>query len=151
MHRFRKYAAKSEQVDRTKLHQRVYLRFLYAKRAVCSGVPEFAAYFRRAISEVRGKTEISRPDPSFAATRPAVLLPKIGLCSEVSDFSPHFRKTRLNRASRSGKPAEISFSPIEILVLQAESCIKRRYEKAIGVASPAAQLLSAGSGCHNGL
>lgn len=28
---------------------------------------------------------------------------------------------------------------------------RRRYEKAIGVASPAAQLLSAGSGCHNGL
>ena len=28
---------------------------------------------------------------------------------------------------------------------------KRRYEKAIGVASPAAQLLSVGSGCHNGL
>ena len=28
---------------------------------------------------------------------------------------------------------------------------KRRYEKAIGAASPAAQLLSAGSGCHNGL
>ena len=27
----------------------------------------------------------------------------------------------------------------------------RRYEKAIRVASPAAQLLSAGSGCHNGL
>ena len=30
-------------------------------------------------------------------------------------------------------------------------CQKRRYEKAIGAASPAAQLLSAGSGCHNGL
>ena len=28
---------------------------------------------------------------------------------------------------------------------------QRRYEKAIGAASPAAQLLSAGSGCHNGL
>lgn len=28
---------------------------------------------------------------------------------------------------------------------------KQRYEKAIWVASPAAQLLSAGSGCHNGL
>ena len=28
---------------------------------------------------------------------------------------------------------------------------ERRYEKAIWVASPAAQLLSAGSGCHNGL
>ena len=31
------------------------------------------------------------------------------------------------------------------------SYMKRRYEKAIWVASPAAQLLSAGSGCHNGL
>lgn len=29
--------------------------------------------------------------------------------------------------------------------------VSRRYEKAIWVASPAAQLLSAGSGCHNGL
>ncbi len=33
-----------------------------------------------------------------------------------------------------------------------KQCSKqRRYEKAIGVASPASQLLSAGSGCHNGL
>ena len=38
--------------------QRFYLRFLYAKRAVCSWVPEFAAYFRKMIPEVRGKTEI---------------------------------------------------------------------------------------------
>lgn len=68
------------------LRRRVYLRFLFSKMAVCSGVPEFAAYFRRAISEVRGKTEISRPDPCFMLPRPAVLLPKIGVCSEVSDF-----------------------------------------------------------------
>lgn len=68
--------------------QRLYLRFLCAKRAVCSWVPEFAAYFRQAIPEVRGKTEIGRPDPSFRLPRPAVLLPKIGLCSEVSNFFP---------------------------------------------------------------
>lgn len=81
--------------------QRLYLRFLFAKRAVCSWVPEFAAYFRRAVPEVLGKTEIDRPDPGFTLPRPAVLLPKIGLCSVVSDFSPHFRKTRQRRASRS--------------------------------------------------
>ena len=61
--------------------------------AVCSRVPEFAAYFRAAFPEVRGKTEITRPDLCFRLPRPAVLLAKIGLCSEVFDFSPHFRKT----------------------------------------------------------
>ena len=81
--------------------RRLYLRSLCAKRAVCSWVPEFAAYFRLAIPEVRGKTEIGRPDPGFALPRPAVLLPKIGLRSAISDFSPHFRKTRQRRASRS--------------------------------------------------
>ena len=35
--------------------------------------------------------------------------------------------------------------------LKQRSKRNRRYEKAIWVASPAAQLLSAGSGCHNGL
>ena len=35
--------------------------------------------------------------------------------------------------------------------LKQRSKRNRRYEKAIGVASPASQLLSAGSGCHNGL
>ena len=97
----RKYAANSKHVEHTGIPQRLYLRFLYTKRAVCSWVPEFAAYFRAAIPEVRGKTEIGRPDPGFTLPRPAVLLPKIGLCSEVSDFSPHFRKTRQRRASRS--------------------------------------------------
>lgn len=66
--------------------------------AVCSGVPEFAAYFRAAFPEVRGKTEITRPDPAFTLPRPAVLLAKIGLCSEVFDFSPHFRNTRPYKA-----------------------------------------------------
>lgn len=91
----RKYAANSNHAEHTGMPQRLYLRFLCAKRAVCSWVPEFAAYFRRAVPEVLGKTEIDRPDPGFALPRPAVLLVKIGLCSEVFDFSPHFRKMRL--------------------------------------------------------
>lgn len=97
----RKYAANSKLVKHTGMPQHLYLRFLCAKRAVCSWVPEFAAYFRAAIPEVRGKTEISRPDPGFALPRPAVLLPKIELCSEVSDFSPHFRNTRPCKACSS--------------------------------------------------
>lgn len=36
---------------------------------------------------MRDKTEIGRPDPGFTLPRPAVLLAKIGLRSEVSDFS----------------------------------------------------------------
>ena len=90
----RKYAANSKLAEHTGIPQRLYLRFLCTKRAVCSGAPEFAAYFRAAIPEVRGKTETGQPDPGFTLPRPAVLLPKIWLCSEVSDFFPHFRKTR---------------------------------------------------------
>ena len=52
----RKYAANSKHAEHTGMPQRLYLRFLCAKRAVCSWVPEFAAYFRRAVPEVRGKS-----------------------------------------------------------------------------------------------
>ena len=97
----RKYAANSKLAKHTGMPQRLYLRFLCVKRAVCSWVPDFAAYFRRAVPEVRGKIKIGRPDPGFAFPRPAVLLSKIRLCSEVSDFSPHFRKTRLCIVSKS--------------------------------------------------
>lgn len=41
----RKYAANSKHAKHTGIPQRLYLRFLCAKRAVCSWVPEFAAYF----------------------------------------------------------------------------------------------------------
>lgn len=54
----RKYAANLKYAEHTGMPQRFYLRFLCAKRTVCSWVPEFAAYFRRAVPEVRGKTEI---------------------------------------------------------------------------------------------
>lgn len=73
----RKYAANSKHAEHTGTPQRLYLRFLCAKRAVCSWVPEFAAYFRQAVPEVRGKIKIGRPDPGFTLTRPAVLLQKI--------------------------------------------------------------------------
>lgn len=63
------------------------------KRAVCSRVPKFAAYFRQTIPEVREKSETGRPDPCFRLPRPVVMLGKIWLCSAVSDFSPHYRKT----------------------------------------------------------
>ena len=43
------------------------------------------------------------------------------------------------------------YDSILMSVLVSPLVSKRRYEKAIGAASPAAQLLSAGSGCHNGL
>lgn len=72
--------------------QSLYPRFLCLKRAVCSGVWEFAACFRFAIPEVRGKTVIWRADPGFTLTRPAVLFTKIELCSGIANFSPHFRK-----------------------------------------------------------
>lgn len=64
--RKRKYAANSKHAEHTGMPQRLYLQFLCAKRAVCSGVPKFAAYFRVVIPEVRGKIEIGRPDPGFA-------------------------------------------------------------------------------------
>lgn len=53
--RVRKYAAKFRLADHTEANQRFYLRFLCMKRAVWSGVPEFAAYFRFENSEMREK------------------------------------------------------------------------------------------------
>ena len=94
--RVRKYAAKFRLADHAGARQCLYLRFLGVKRAVWSAVPKFAAYFRFVLMEVRGKTELCRPDPGFALPRPAVLLSKLGLCSAGSDFSPHFRKSGIS-------------------------------------------------------
>ena len=100
-HSIRKYAANSKHVDHVEWRQRFYLLLLYKNKALCSGVSEFAAYFRQALSEVRGKTEIWGAGPGFTLPRPAVLLAKIGLCSEVFDFSPHFRNPRPRKACSS--------------------------------------------------
>lgn len=48
--------------------QRLYLRFLCAKRAVCSGIAKFAAYFRAAIPEVLGKNRDRPTRPRFCAS-----------------------------------------------------------------------------------
>lgn len=117
-----KYAANSEFAEHTGMPQRLYLRFLCAKRAVCSWVPEFAAYFRAANPEVRGKTEIGRPDPGFAFPRPAVLLPNIGLCSAISDFSPHFRK---NVVKPSTRKRETRQTPLGKQPLNAKTAFRR--------------------------
>lgn len=90
----RKYAANFGLVDHTGMRQRFYLRFPYSKRAVCSGFPEFAAYFRRAFPEVWGKTEICRPDPYFELPRPAVLLQKNG-CARRFPFFPALPKNAI--------------------------------------------------------
>lgn len=47
--------------------------------------------------EVRGKSEIGRPDRCFKLPRPAILLPKIRLCSVVFDFPRTSGITASNR------------------------------------------------------
>ena len=81
----RKYAANPEHAQHASMPQRFYLRFLNTNGALRSEVPEFAAYFRRALSEVRGSQDPGTR-PGFTLPQHAVLLEKIGLCSEVFDF-----------------------------------------------------------------
>lgn len=47
--------------------------------------------------EVQGKSEIGRPDRCFKLPRPAILLPKIRLCSVVFDFPRTSGITASNR------------------------------------------------------
>lgn len=44
----------------------IYLRFLYTKKLLRSGVPKPVACYRQMLQEVRRKTEICRPDRSLA-------------------------------------------------------------------------------------
>ena len=64
------------------------------KRAVCSEVPEFAAYFRQPFPEVRGKTKIDRPDPCFRHPRPAVFVGKNRIALGGFGFFPALPKLR---------------------------------------------------------
>ena len=88
-----KYAAKSGQIDHAKQLQRVYLRFLYAIKAVCSGVPEFAAYFRETPSGSAEKTRDLPTRPRFWPSATCGFVPKKGIVLCSFRFSPHFRKT----------------------------------------------------------
>lgn len=65
--------------------QCVYLRFFYARKLLSSGVPKFVACFKQTFPEVRGIRDPSTK-PRLWASRPTVLLGKIGACSAVSDF-----------------------------------------------------------------
>lgn len=58
-----KYAANSKLAKHAGMPQRLYLRFLRAKRAVCSWVPEFAVYFRRAVPGVWEKSRSADQTP----------------------------------------------------------------------------------------
>ena len=118
----RKYAANSKYAEHTRIIQRLYLRFLCAKRALCSEVPEFAAHFRQTIPEVRGKTEIDQPDPGFIVPRPAVLLAKIELCSEVSDFFLALPENAATLSVLKRKPLRI---PLRNSPLNAKTAFRR--------------------------
>ena len=63
----RKYAANLRLVDYTEKRQHFHLRFLYVRRGLWSGVPEFAAYFCYAIPKVRGNRDLP-PRPQFRAS-----------------------------------------------------------------------------------
>lgn len=67
---------------------------------MCSGFPEFAAYFRHRLSEVRGKTASSQPDHTFKQLWPAVLMTKNRSWSTGLDFPPHFWKCRSKQVFR---------------------------------------------------
>lgn len=49
------------------------------------------------LSGSAGKIKVDRPDPGFTLSQPTILLPKIGLCSEVSDFPALPENTTLHR------------------------------------------------------
>ena len=76
----RKYAANSKHAKHTGMPQHLYLRFLCAKRAVCSGVPEFAADFgKRVEGKLLEQTDTQAPRSSLA---PNVIQPLGPICNK---------------------------------------------------------------------
>ena len=69
-----------------------------------------------------GKTEIDRPDPGFTLPRPAILLPEIRLCSEVSDFFPALPENTATPSVPKRKPLRI---PLETNLLNAKTAYRR--------------------------
>ena len=68
------------------------------------------------------KTEICRPDPGFTLPRPAFLLPKVRLCSEVSDFSPALPENTATPIVPKRKPLRI---PLEKQPFNAKTAYRR--------------------------
>lgn len=76
----RKYAANSKLAKYTGMPRRLYLRFLCAKRAVCSWVPEFAAYFgKRVEGKLLKQTDTQAPHSCLA---PNVIQPLGPICNK---------------------------------------------------------------------
>ena len=76
----RKYAANSKHAEHTGIPQRLYLRFLCAKRAACSLVPEFAAYFgKRVEGKLLKQTDTQAPHSCLA---PNVIQPLGPICNK---------------------------------------------------------------------
>ena len=65
--KIRKYVPNSKHVKHTGMLQHFHRRILYAKTAVCSRVPEFAAYFRQAIPKVRGNPRAADHAPILSS------------------------------------------------------------------------------------
>lgn len=102
----RKYAANSKLAKHAGMPQHLYLRFLCAKRAVCSWVPEFAAYFRGRFQKCGVKPRSTEQTPVLRFRDLRFCCRKSGCARWFPIFSPHFRKTRQRRASRSANRYE---------------------------------------------
>ena len=60
--------------------QGLYLRFLYAKRAVCLGIPDFAAYFgKRVEGKLLEQTDTQAP---YSCLAPNVIQPLGPICDK---------------------------------------------------------------------
>ena len=118
----RKYAANSKLAKHAEMPQRLYLRFICAKRRCARGFRNLPHTSVQRFRKRGEKTEICRPDPGFTLPRPAVLLPKIGLRSEVSDFSPALPENTATPIVPKRKPLRI---PLEKQPFNAKTAYRR--------------------------
>lgn len=87
------------------------LRILYAEKPLCSGVPEFAAYFRQAIQEVRGKPRSGDQAPVLPFRNLRFCWQKSECARQVSIFprtSEIRGKTHCQKRKRDERPSEKS-------------------------------------------
>lgn len=98
----RKYAANSKHAEHAGIPQRLYLRFLCTKRAVCSWVPEFAAYFR-------GRFQKCGVKPRLADQTTVLRFRDLRFCCQKSGYTrrfPIFPRTSGKRSNTERPEAE---------------------------------------------
>lgn len=96
------------------------------KWAVCSTVPKFTAYFRRAFRKCGEKPRSTDQAPVLAFRDLRFCCRNSVYARRFPIFSPHFRKARLNRASRSENHRIFVSTQMRSLFCQAESCIQTK-------------------------